>query len=94
MLLCKVSVILQIRNCTNLNNHQPEYAKAGTNLQLACRIWSDIITSEFDSQLVMKQGGQMIDKNPQASSPLTHIFNFLKSCPIDLIMLLTGSPWS
>jgi len=58
---------VQIRNCTYPNNHQAKYAKTGTNRQPSCHICSDIITSEFDSQLVLKQRGQKKDKNQSPS---------------------------
>jgi len=86
--------VLRFRNCTYLNNHPAEYAKTCAHRQLSRHIYSDISPSEFDLQLVMKQGGHKNDNNPPASWTLTHIFNFLKSYPIDLIRFLTDSLWS
>ena len=47
----------QLRNSTYLNSHQLKSAKTHINWQLAYNICSDSITSEFNLQLVMKQGG-------------------------------------
>jgi hypothetical protein len=47
----------QLRNSTYLNNHQPKSATTDINWQLAYRICSDSIPSEFNIHMVMKQGG-------------------------------------
>jgi len=47
----------QLRTSIYLNNHQPKSAKTDISSQLAYSICLNSITSEFDWQLVIKQGG-------------------------------------
>jgi len=68
----------QLKNSTYLNNHWPESTKTCTNSQMPCYICSDIIVTEFNLQLLVKQGCKKEDKNPPASWTLTHIFDILK----------------
>jgi len=49
--------LLHHTNSIYLNNHKSKSAKTNTGCQLACYIYSDMITREVDIQLMMKQGG-------------------------------------
>jgi len=46
---------IQLRDSSYLNNHSTKYAKIDVNRDLAFHICSNIITSKFDLQWVMKQ---------------------------------------
>ena len=59
---CKVSPSIVTSNCIYYNNYPSKYAKTSTNWQPASHICSDIITSKFVLQLVIKQGSQKKDK--------------------------------